>query len=381
MIYLISGQPNAGKTLRAVQWALELKERGRAVYACGIRGLRYQEAGFFPLDDPKKWQDLPDGSVILLDECYNYFPRRPPAAHVPDYVKALAVHRHRGFDFIIICQQAKQQLDLFLFGLVDTHYHIRRKAGLKGALILEWDHFEENVKNSQIKKVWKYPRELMQRNLYESTTGDTTRVRIPWFVWALPLTLFVLWFLVHRVFSWFHPEPKPKPVAPTPPAGAVQAASLPMVSGLGRGSRPKDIAAWLKPRIAGQPWTAPAYDDRPVVSAPELYCMASDDGRCGCITEQGTTYVLDVKICRSIAANGSYNPTRPPAGSRGDRQERGQESQQRQGPDDGRRSSDQGGIASVGSGWPEGVTPSDYVPPATPGTWNPHALDGASGAR
>lgn len=381
MIYLVTGQPGHGKTLRSVQMALEYKAKGRAVYAHGIRGLDYAASGFFPLDDPKEWEKLPDGSVVLLDECYSVFPRRAPGAKVPGYVDAMARHRHRGFDFILICQQARQQIDLFLLGLVDHHYHVRRKMGIKGALILEWDQFSENTKDSQIKKPWKYPRDLMDRNLYESTTQDTTRVRVPWYIWALPLTLFLLWFLVHRVFSWFHQEPKPKPVAPTPPAGAVQAASLPMVSGLGRGSRPKDIAAWLKPRIAGQPWTAPAYDDRPVVSAPELYCMASDDGRCGCITEQGTTYVLDVKICRSIAANGSYNPTRPPAGSRGDRQDRGQENQQRQGPDDGRRSIDQGGIASLGSGWPEGVTPSAYVPPATPGTWNPHALEGRSGAR
>ena len=33
-----------------------------------------------------------------------------------------------------------------------------------------------------------------------------------------------------------------------------------------------------------------AYDGRPVVSNPEVYCMAVDDGRYGSITEQGTDY-------------------------------------------------------------------------------------------
>jgi hypothetical protein len=380
VIYLISGQPGHGKTLRAVQMALEYKAQGRAVYAHGIRGLDYAAAGFFPLDDPKKWEDLPDGSVIVLDECYGVFPRRAPGAKVPGYVDAMARHRHRGFDFILICQQARQQIDLFLLGLVDRHYHVRRKMGMKGALILEWDEFSENTKNSDIKKPWKYPRDLMQRNLYESTTQDTTRVRVPWYIWALPLTLLLLWFLVHRISAWFHPESKLKPIATTPPVGSVPASSLPMISGKGR-SRPDDIAAWLKPRIPGQPWTAPAYDDRPIASEPELYCMAIDDGRCGCITEQGTKYELDVKLCRSIARNGTYNPTRAPAGSRDrdDRQGRHQDRSQ----DVQRPSDSQGGIAATGAGagWPEGVPPSAYVPPGTPGTWNPHALDGGGSAK
>lgn len=38
-----------------------------------------------------------------------------------------------------------------------------------------------------------------------------------------------------------------------------------------------------------------------------------DDGRCSCMTEQGTRYAMDKKICRSIAANGVYNPYRRPA--------------------------------------------------------------------
>lgn len=83
------------------------KAKGRAVYVHGVRGIDYAAAGFFPLDDPKDWQKLPDGAVVVVDECYSSFPRRMPGAKVPAYVDALATHRHRGFDFILICQQAK----------------------------------------------------------------------------------------------------------------------------------------------------------------------------------------------------------------------------------------------------------------------------------
>ena len=80
MIYLITGQPGHGKTLRAMQLALEFKGKGRDVYVSGVRGLKTAEAGFIDLPDPTKWMDLPDGAVVVLDECYSAFPRRMPGA-------------------------------------------------------------------------------------------------------------------------------------------------------------------------------------------------------------------------------------------------------------------------------------------------------------
>jgi hypothetical protein len=377
MIYLETGQPGHGKTLRAMQLALEFKAKGRAVYVHGVRGLDYVKSGFFPLDDPKQWQDLPDGAVIVIDECYSTFPRRMPGAKVPAYVEAMATHRHRGFDFILICQQAKQQLDTFILGLVDRHEHIRRKFGLKSAVILTWDEFSENTKNSQIKKPWKYPADVMRQNLYESTVQDNTQIKVPWFVWALPVTVALLGFLVWRVNAWFHPEPKGKP-APVPVAVSDErrpAAPLAgVMDGGGRTRRPDDLAAWFKPRVAGQPWTAPAYDDRQVRAEPELYCMAAENGYCGCITEQGTNYVIEANLCRAIARNGVYNPYRSPSRSRGEVDRSRDEDQQRE--REVTRAAGGGGTA-----WPGGVGASSYVPPAYPGSWNPDALGKASGGR
>ena len=81
-----------------------------------------------------------------------------------------------------------------------------------------------------------------------------------------------------------------------------------------RGSlRTTDYAAWLTPRIDGQPWTAPAYDafDVPRNQPPRVYCMASGhDGKegCSCLTEQGTRYVIEQNRCRMIATDGQYEP-------------------------------------------------------------------------
>lgn len=322
MIYLISGQPGHGKTLRAMQLALEWQAKGRDVYVHGVRGLKAGEAGFFELEDPRKWQDLPDGSVIVLDECYGAFPRRSPGAKVPDYVDAMARHRHRGFDFILICQQAKQQMDGFLLGLVDWHEHVRRRFGLQKSIILSWDKFTENTNDSTTKKLWAFPKDVMRRELYESTTQDTTQKKIPWFYYALPVVLVLLGLMVWRIFAWFHPEPSGPKASDIP-----MMAQGSQIGAFGQGDsrrRPEDLVKWLKPRITGQPWTAPAYDDRPVVSEPEVYCMAMEDGRCNCITEQGTRYKVDLQMCRALVDNGgSYNPTRRPS----QQQERPQERQ------------------------------------------------------
>ena len=365
MIFLETGQPGHGKTLRAMQLALEYQAKGREVYVHGVRGLKYGETGFHQLVDPRKWQDLPDGAVIVIDECYSAFPRRAPGAKVPDYVEAMATHRHRGFDFILICQQAKQQLDIFILGLIDRHEHIRRRFGLRKSVILWWDKFSENLNDSNTKIIWSFPKSVMDRNIYESTVQDTTERKIPWYIWALPLSIVALLLLVWRVMSFFSPPP-PKPVAAL--ASSSELARKPH-SVLGADQvekRPDDIAAWLTPRIAGQPWTAPAYDGRAIVSQPELYCAASDDGDCRCLTEQGTTYVLDLKICRAIARDGSYNPTRMP---------RQQQEQQYQEPQQGQASISAAPVG-VGQGWPAGVGSASYTPPGTPGTWQADAFGG-----
>jgi hypothetical protein len=43
---------------------------------------------------------LPDGAVALVDEAYEHdmLPKRPPGSKVPEHVKLLAKHRHRGLD-------------------------------------------------------------------------------------------------------------------------------------------------------------------------------------------------------------------------------------------------------------------------------------------
>lgn len=363
MIYLITGQPGHGKTLRAIELADKFKQNGRDVYAHGVRGLRYNEAGFHELPDPTKWPDLPDGSVILLDEAYTCFPTRGSSKAVPKHVELMATHRHRGFDFIIIAQQASKQIDGFVLGLVERHEHVRRKFGLKKAVILWWDRYTTNLKVSDTKIFWIYPRKLMARNLYESTVQETTQRKVPWFFIALPILLVVFGGLVYE----FKQQWTPKKPEPTKETGLVsKSAGTATPSGV-LSKRPDDLVKWLKPRIPGEPWSAPAFDDRAVVSVPALYCIAVEDGRCSCITEQGTHYNTEPKLCRSMAKDGYYDPTRAPMSSQAQAPAQVQQPQQ---------ASTQQQFAGSGSLGRSRATARPYVPPEdmpheTASSWSP----------
>ncbi len=72
--------------------------------------------------------------------------------------------------------------------------------------------------------------------------------------------------------------------------------------------RQEDYAKWIRPRVDGVPWSAPAFDHLEVKAVPQVFCVASDDLRCVCHTEQGTRYAMKAVACREIAANGMYNP-------------------------------------------------------------------------
>lgn len=368
MIYLKTGQPGHGKTLRAVQMALEFKAKGREVYAHGVRGLKYADAGFHELTDATKWQDLPDGAVIFIDECYTVFPKGGGTAKVPDFIEKLATHRHRGFDFILVCQQASKQLHPFIQGLVDQHEHIRRKFGFKKSVILTWDRYESNTRNSDSKKLWSFPGALMKRNLYESTVQDTTEKRIPWWLWAFPVLIGVIAYMVHSSKDFW--SGKAQGDEPAQVQGKTSGHPLTSGGGESQPKRPEDLAKWLTARVPGQPWTAPAYDDRPVVSEPELYCIAVDDGRCSCITEQGTKYAVEANLCRALAHGGAYNPTRRPQ----------QPQQQPQAVPAPRSPNDQRVTAMIGdglSGDHKAVGAETYQPPGTM-PWNSDPWGGKS---
>ncbi|PZO65225.1 MAG: zonular occludens toxin [Pseudoxanthomonas suwonensis] len=326
MMTLITGQPGHRKTVYALKLALDYKKQGRTVYANGVKDLDYDRIGFRHLEDPKAWQDLPDGSVVLLDECYTTFPNRNSGSKVPDHVGAMATHRHRGFDFILVAQQGLQ-LDPFLRGLYDVHYHCRKRWGKGPTRVHKWDRYQGSTQASCADvDTFIPPKELF--SYYTSTVSDTTRWSVPkWAKYTLALLLIVIalgYFLKARYAGYMS---KPTAAGESLPAasGAGERAAARPTAGTVSYADAKGYIVAFTPRIPTAPWTAPAYDGRPVTAEPEIFCLASEAGMrsdgewgkpgCTCRTEQGTRYVpeLPESVCRDLAKHGSpYNPFRRP---------------------------------------------------------------------
>jgi zona occludens toxin len=376
-VTLITGQPGHGKSLYAIWRGLQFVKEGREVYAAGFKELKYEEAGFKPLPydfrefDPEdkddqgrimpKWQLLPHGAVILLDECYDYMPTRANGAKVPPHIDALARHRHHGYDILLVCQK-HDQIDHFVKGLLDPHIHVRRKFGFNVALLKTWDRYESNCAKGTdylTAPTWRYPKEVFK--LYTSATMHTVKKKLPWYFYApfvlVPAIGGAVWYAVHS----FKSMGGNSAAVAGDEVKAVRSGDAVQASGKDEDDtlRRTNYMAWVKPRVPGQPWTAPAYDQLPVQGVPDLFCIAVDDGRCTCHTEQGTKYEVDANVCRVIARDGIYNPFRKPL----------ERAMGRPGRESREQSRDAPGVASVaaqadGSGyWPKATIPQAYSPP------------------
>ena len=324
-VYLVTGQPGHGKTAYAIDLAFKFQKEGRSIYASGIKDFDYTKAGWQHLADPMQWEALPDGSVVLLDECYNVFPNRNPGSKVPPHVDAMARHRHRGFDFILVAQQGLQ-LDPFLRGLYESHVHVRQNSVWKRKTKLKrWDSYQGAV-NGPCADVIDWIRPKYVFDYYTSTTLVTTKRSMPmWMRWVIVGIVFVvgmLFYLKHRLQVRVSEAQKVASSSIVGEGGAASGSAQARTF-----ATPLDYAKAQLPRFATMPHTAPVFDDRPPVSQPELYCMSSLAGRdgqgkwkeasCTCVTEQGTKYDISQPECRTVARFGQpYNPYKlPPAQS------------------------------------------------------------------
>lgn len=330
MIYQFTGQPGHGKTLQAINLALEFQKNGRIVYVCNVRDFDYEKTGMLPMtpEEFRNWMAfLPDGAVCLVDECYEkgMLPKRAASQKLPEHVERLATHRHKGIDFIFVCQSPDKQMDSFVHDLIDEHVHVRRKFGTQFQNLLKYDRYERNpLKGSPttVKRV-RFPKHVF--GLYKSTELDTTQKKIPWYLWVFAIggplgLLYAYW-----VFAGMGERlagPKSVEGAPTEVAtGAVGHGAL--ATGTDAPAPPMTATELIErftPRVESQPWSAPAYDGLAVpADPPRVFCMSSapsyedelsttTKGSCTCMTEQGTRYVMKLPLCYAIARRGQYEP-------------------------------------------------------------------------
>lgn len=327
MIYWYTGQPGHGKTLTAIVRAMEFKDKGREVYVCNVRDFDYEKTGMHKMTpaDFLDWMNfLPDGAVCLVDEAYEHgmLPKRPPSAKVPPHVERLATHRHRGIDFIFVCQSPDKQIDGFVHDLIEEQVHVRRRFGTQFQHLRIFDRFERNPEKAHPLRIVRQRLPKRAFGVYKSTALDTTERRVPWyfigFAVGVPLGLGFMYYtfggLKDRLGGGAQPVPN---VAASAAANGAQA---PVAAGASsKAATPLEYAQRFIPRIPSQPWSAPAYDGLAVgAEPPRLFCMSSRRGTdatggirrtsCSCVTEQGTRYTVRMDVCMAIARDGQYEP-------------------------------------------------------------------------
>lgn len=204
MIELNTGVPGAGKTLSMVQELAKLfkrweahPEEARPVFVLGIPELALPHA-VVPLKAVQvdkagaprlvpDWDEMPNGSLVLIDECQGVFPPRSSQSVPPAHVAWLNTHRHKGFDLWITTQQPKL-IDASVRALVGRHKHYRRVFGMQRSVVYEWDACSDSLAGmgNAVKTYWPYPTGAFK--WYKSAEVHTKqRFKMPLWLGILPV--------------------------------------------------------------------------------------------------------------------------------------------------------------------------------------------------
>lgn len=320
MIYLTTGANGAGKTLITLRdvRAQQLKEN-RPVYYHGFDMDPAKAAEFgWQTFDPKKWQDLPDGSICIMDECQNEFPIRRSGSEVPDYIQAIAQHRRRrGFDFWMICPHPSL-IDVFVRRLIDKpswHRHLKRTFGADMVSSLKFSSpdmkCEEPGAGSRAElSMIGYPKEVY--SWYRSASLHTGKRKIPRAVYvviacaiAVPSALY---FAITGVYSnaTKHVKPATQSVA-NQQAGNSAASSAQNMRQVAQAMTADEYIAHRVPRLRDFPHTAPAYDEvtKPTEAPYPAACVQMGK-TCKCYTQQATLLQVSGAVCLQIVQQGFY---------------------------------------------------------------------------
>lgn len=323
-LYLTTGANGAGKTLNTLKWVRErqLKEN-REVYYNG----RFELTADFgwKVFEFKDWQKLPDGAIIILDECHNDIPLRQGSAPPPEHVRMLAEHRRRGFDFYLITQHP-QNIDLFVRRLIGSpgwHRHLKRTFGSDLVSLLEWSAVKDGCERTGSGKDAKvsmvpFPKEAYE--WYKSASLHTGKKSIPKQVYFLGVLAILIPLLIYYAYVSLM-----KPSASMQKIQAETAAASPVSARGESGEKVLTVAEYtqsFQPRVTGFPQSASRYDEvqKPAQAPKPAACVAGvrpgrrDEGDvCHCYTQQATPLQVPDAMCRAIAAGGWFDDTLPVA--------------------------------------------------------------------
>jgi hypothetical protein len=282
-----------------------------------------KDATWEKLDDATKWDELPAGSIIVIDECQRIFPIRKQSAQVPPHVSAFETHRHKGYDIYLITQ-SPQLLDMHVRKLVGEYKFVDRPYNQSYAVIWKFRHvcdWKNTIERQAAEKTrWQYPKEVF--NWYKSAEVHTHKKRFPkmllWFP-AITGLLLLCGYLLYSVFDGYI-NPKDKGVNNELSANRLATApnhSMGHQAYFSGIQAPQQnttlttaeyLAQWV-PRLPDLPWSAPVYDQlaKPAI-IPKVSACISGRGKCECWTQQSTKITVSQQFCDYYVQNGYFDP-------------------------------------------------------------------------
>lgn len=336
-ITLITAVPGSGKSLRAVWYAKEAVEQGDQVFVCNINGIAVEGVIDFP--DPTKWEELPAGSVLIVDEAQKFFragltekdtdENSPTYGKpiVPKNIQAMETIRHMGIRLLLITQHPTL-IHANVRSLVGYHEHLVRENGAQTINVYTRSRVIDNVRSDKALAAedhhkWVFPKDCFE--LYKSaevhTVKRTVKSRHKRAVILLVVAGVLVGFAVWKISRQVIPQEGQAIAGATAASQPRSAGRAPTDADEPRWKDPHAYAQDHLPRFGTMPWTAPVFDGRAAVSDPLLICMSSPGGvdaqgdysgpSCSCMTEQGTRYEISQPECRRVARHGMpYNPYR-----------------------------------------------------------------------
>lgn len=347
MLVIRTGKPGHGKTLNTIREVdQKAHAEGRVVYFHNINGLKPDQlqAQWFEFEDPEKWFELPNDSIIVVDEAQGWFGARDPRARPPEHITRFETMRHQGHEVHLVTQDPRY-LDVHLRRLCNTHIHYWRVFKSAQLLRFESEVVVEKVElKTSFKDADKKSLRLDKRyfGAYTSTNAKHHfQAKVPTkFILAI-CVLIGAGILVYRAYERYDTEKTQLEATSSAPAGSMVDQVRDTVGAFIRPSADTEQAAPLTveqylgkrvPRVQDLPASAPVYD---ALTEPQTFpkpvCIAttdreliarnykrmqvgdSDEGLtgCRCNTQQGTRLDVSFGFCMSVVQNGYFDDTKP----------------------------------------------------------------------
>lgn len=322
MLYLISGQPGNGKTLRAMALTLEAYEADQELVKAGKKEPRHFYSNIqgstlednpdaFPwmekMPSHNDWTKLEKGSWVVYDEAHSdgatqgleQYGRLFPSTGKPGEsddprIRAMSTSRSSFSIDLVFVTQWPNKIHHQVRTLIGQHIHMNRAMGLQTAGMFTWsrvqvDPYDERAREKSQEEIWHYPKGLYKRYLSSTIHTTSHKFKMPKKAWQALSMLIVAclcgWLVFAKGVPYFQAKYKEKAQGSEAQGGGAPRTAAPASS-----SSVESIEI-------------PATGTYTSLSAPRvpslIGCVDSDRG-CRCWDDEGALIDQSESECRLI---------------------------------------------------------------------------------